>query len=586
MRSSLRWRIALPYILLSLVLMGGLGLHLSSFIHDTFLSTYRTTLANEVREMSDSAKIAYGSPQRDAELLALAARYSRLEDVRVTFILPDGTVVADTSADPLKMQNHFDRPEVQKSLQGQEDTEIRFSQTLNANMLYASAPVFGNDGKVIGVARLAIPLDQIDSHINTIRQSILIAALIFILLSIILAIGITQYTFKPIRELVTDAHKLGAGKFNEISSSMREDEFGELNQAFVIMAHRLSQQIGEQKAEQGKLAAVLAHMTDGIVIVGDKGEVQMFNPAAERIFNVQANQVTGVSLIEVVRQHQVAELWRKCKETGGQENLTFETSPDRIYVQAIATSLAEFAPGSVLLLFQDLTRIRHLEMVRRDFVSNVSHELRTPLAALKAMIETLREGALQDPPAAEHFLLRMESETDNLTQMVQELLELSRIESGKVPLNRTPTDPCDMINHAIERMNMQAERAELTLRAEIPDGLPMVNADPVRMGQVLINLLHNSIKFSRPGGEIIISAKPELGMVVFSVKDNGIGIAPEVLPRIFERFYKVDRARSSGGGTGLGLSIARHLVEAHNGKIWVESQIDKGSTFSFTLPIV
>jgi two-component system, OmpR family, phosphate regulon sensor histidine kinase PhoR len=279
----------------------------------------------------------------------------------------------------------------------------------------------------------------------------------------------------------------------------------------------------------------------------------------------------------------LVDLFHKCQETQEQQSTTLELSGEHLFLQGIAIPLGKALPGSILLLFQDLTRLRRLEMVRRDFVSNVSHELRTPLASLKALVETLQEGALDDPPAAHRFLTRMDSEIDTLTQMVQELLELSRIESGKVPLQLKPIAPREMLIQAVERMSLQAERAGLTLRADCPADLPLVLADVDRMEQVLINLLHNAIKFTPPGGVITLNARQDNDTVVFSVKDTGVGIAQNDLERIFERFYKADRARS-GGGTGLGLSISRHLVEAHAGRIWAESDPGKGSTFYFALP--
>jgi len=235
------------------------------------------------------------------------------------------------------------------------------------------------------------------------------------------------------------------------------------------------------------------------------------------------------------------------------------------------------------LVFQDLTRVRRLETVRRDFISNVSHELRTPLASLKALTETLQEGALEDPPAARRFLSQMETEIDNLTQMVRELLELSRIESGRVPLQRKPCDPCTLIATSVNRMRLQAERAGLTMETECPPDLPSVNADPERIDQVLVNLIHNAVKFTLPGGKIKAGAYVRGGEVAFFVYDTGVGIQPQDLTRIFERFYKSDRSRS-GGGTGLGLSIARYMIETHGGEIWAESTPGQGSTFTFTLP--
>src|SRR3990172_10169433 len=240
--------------------------------------------------------------------------------------------------------------------------------------------------------------------------------------------------------------------------------------------------------------------------------------------------------------------------------------------------------GDTLLLIQDLTRLRRLEKVRRDFISNVSHELRTPLASLKALSETLRDGALNDPEAAPRFLGRIETEVDALTQMTQELLDLSRIESGQVNLDLEEISPGMLLKSVAERMNMQAERAGLKLSMDTSTDLPDIQGDRIRLEQVLVNLVHNAVKFTQAGGSISLQAVVDGEVVRFSVRDTGAGIPSDELERVFERFYKADRARS-GGGTGLGLSIAKHIVEAHGGRIWVESVEGRGSTFIFTIPI-
>jgi two-component system phosphate regulon sensor histidine kinase PhoR len=237
-----------------------------------------------------------------------------------------------------------------------------------------------------------------------------------------------------------------------------------------------------------------------------------------------------------------------------------------------------------LLLVQDLTWIRRLETVRRDFVSNLSHELRTPLASLKALAETLQEGALDDPPAARRFVDQIEIEVDALTQMANELLELSKIESGRFSLDRSLVAADDLLNSAAKRMQVQAERARLHLHVESIPALPRVEVDAQRLEQVLVNLIHNAVKFTRPGGEVVLFAESTPGGVRFAVRDTGVGIPADEVSRIFERFYRVDKSRA-GSGTGLGLSIAKHIVEAHRGKIWVESEEGKGSTFSFSIPI-
>jgi two-component system phosphate regulon sensor histidine kinase PhoR len=257
-----------------------------------------------------------------------------------------------------------------------------------------------------------------------------------------------------------------------------------------------------------------------------------------------------------------------------------------IFIQMIVTPLERDEQHDCLVILQDLTRVRQLETVRRDFVSNISHELRTPLASLKALVETLRDSALEDPPAARRFLDRAEQEVDSLTQMVQELLELSRIESGKVPLRLSSTEISEVILLPVERLRPQAERSNVTIRVDIPDDLPAVFADAGRIQQVVGNLVHNAIKFTAEGGAIEVEARldEQRAAVVVVVKDTGTGIPAQDLNRIFERFYKADRARSSGG-TGLGLAISRHLVIAHGGEIWARSKEGKGSAFYFSLPL-
>jgi two-component system phosphate regulon sensor histidine kinase PhoR len=293
--------------------------------------------------------------------------------------------------------------------------------------------------------------------------------------------------------------------------------------------------------------------------------------------------VIGHSITEVVRNHQLVEAWRRCQQTREMQSESVELPARRQFLQLIAIPDTH-ASGS-LLLIQDLTRVRRLETVRRDFISNVSHELRTPLASLKALTETLQDGALSDPEAGPRFLGRISTEVDALTQMAQELLDLSRIESGQVELILAPLAPKSLIDSAAERMRMQAERAGLKLSIKCSDGLPNIRADKSRLEQVLVNLIHNAVKFTKPGGEIVIEAESATGGIRFAVRDSGVGIPAESLSRIFERFYRVDKSRT-GSGTGLGLSISKHIIEAHNGKIWAESDEGRGSVFYFMIPIL
>lgn len=331
-----------------------------------------------------------------------------------------------------------------------------------------------------------------------------------------------------------------------------------------------------------RLATVLEQLTDGVIIADANGLIQFANPAAQKLFETSTNAL-GHTVTEIVRNHQLVDAWRRCQQTREVQSDSVELPARRQFLQLIAIPDAH-ASGS-LLLVQDLTRVRRLETVRRDFISNVSHELRTPLASLKALTETLQSGALADPEAGPRFLGRISTEVDALTQMAQELLDLSRIESGQVELLLAPLAPKSLLTSAADRMRMQAERAGLKLLIKCEDDLQNIRADKSRLEQVLVNLIHNAVKFTKPGGEIVLVAESVIDGIRFAVRDSGAGIPAESLSRIFERFYRVEKSRT-GSGTGLGLSISKHIIEAHGGKIWAESDEGRGSVFYFVIPLL
>lgn len=583
MKPSIRWRLATPFILLVTAAMVGLSAYIISYIRSSYLDHLRASLLGQARQVAEVAQPNFSPNGNKSILEPLTIRQAQLLGERVTLISSDGTVLGESDTDPSSMENHLNRPEVKAALSGGEASELRFSNTLKQEMLYVAVPI-KSSGTIVGVARVAVSLARINQDLAQVRRTIVFTSLGTILVAILLSIWLSGYTLHPLSELTDAANKMASGDFSSNTLKASEDEIGEVNQAFNLMADNLRDKIDALRSEQGKLSAVLARMSDGVIIVSFSGYIQLINAAAARMFNVRETESVGKSFIDVVRHHQFIELWRFCLESGEQQTAALELPAEKLFIQGIATPLKQFLPGSTLILVQDLTRLRRLETVRQDFISNVSHELRTPLASLRALTETLQEGALNDPPAAKRFLSRMEIEIDTLTQMVQELLELSRIESGRVPLKFRAINPCDLAIPSVERMRTQADRADIDLQFDCPADLPKVNADPERIEQVMVNLLHNAIKFTPPGGKISVIIRAEPGKVIFQVKDTGVGIDPQDLPRIFERFYKTDRARSSGG-TGLGLSIVRHLVESHGGKIWVESTLGTGSTFSFDLPI-
>jgi two-component system, OmpR family, phosphate regulon sensor histidine kinase PhoR len=446
-----------------------------------------------------------------------------------------------------------------------------------------AVPLMVQASRPVGLVILQAPQASLRMELTTVWRLAGLVTLVSLLVGALLALIIDDQTRKPIESLTIISQQISTGNFHNLAFPDAPQELAELNQSLKEMAQHLGEQIDALTSERAKLSAVLDQMTDGVLIADFEGRVQLLNPAAERLFQIDEADGLGRSVVEVLRYHQLVDLWRMAR-VGERQITMLEIGPQHLFLQVTGMPLKTSEKGSTLILFQDLTQLRRLETVRRDFISNVSHELRTPLASLKALGETLQEGALDDPPAARRFIIRMETEIDNLTQLVNELLELSRIESGKVPLSFHRIQPLDLLKTAYERMELQVERAGLNLVLDCPPELPVVFADPDRITQVLINLIHNATKFTPPGGVITLSAYRDGDFVVLFVKDTGIGIPKKDLGRIFERFYKADRARTAGG-TGLGLSIARHMVESHGGFIWAESEEDLGSAFYFSLPI-
>lgn len=581
---NIRWRIAIPYVLLVALMMASLTIYLSRFLRQVYVTDLQAQLLSEARLASDGLG---GSLSRGAtmdELNLLARRWAELVVARVTIIAPDGVVLADSHEDRTRMDNHLWRPEVQQALTNGQGNSIRFSDTLGYEMMYTAVPVIVN-GEVMAIVRVARPLRQMEIHIARLRQSILLVTMLISAIAVLLALIIVERTVKPIRRLTREADRMAKGDLDIAAMPVTRDEIGQLGRAFNRMAMLLREKMIVLEEEKNLLATILASMADGALIVDRTGQVLLINPTAARLLGTTPKEAEGRSFAQVARQHRLIELVRHSQERGHEEEETVEMQHQGPFLRVIATPIRGGGMEGTLVTIQDLTQIRRLETIRRDFISNVSHELRTPLASLKALAETLHDSALEDKETTLRFLKRMEAEVDALAQMVNELLELSRIESRQVPLQLTATPVADIIVPPVERLRPQAERAGLNLLVTPVLDLPTVYADVERARQVITNLVHNAIKFTPSGGQVTISARVMGDEMEISVRDTGIGITAEDLPRIFERFYKADRARS-GGGTGLGLAIAKHIVQAHGGRIWAESGGEgQGSTFYFTLPL-
>jgi two-component system phosphate regulon sensor histidine kinase PhoR len=473
-------------------------------------------------------------------------------------------------------------------------TDSRLSATVDRRLLYVAIAITdpSNPARVVGVARVAYPLTSVEQARDALWRNLLLAALLVSVPAALLGGLLARSIVGPLSALREVAQRLGKG---DLSARAPEPggEIGDLSREFNAMSNQLSIIIEQRTSERNQMAAVLSHMHDGILITDAQGHIEGANAEATRLLATPVEAVVGRSLIEVTHNHELHQaLQVVLSERVGHQRL--EVAIGRRRLAAVITAV----PGEVqdagptgLVVLQDVTELQRLERARRDFVANIGHELRTPLASIKLLVETLTESVHNDPGATQDFLRRIDVEVDGLTQLVRELLELSRIESGQVPMDRKPLDVPKVLEKVAARLQAQAERNGVSIRVDAKPTLHFAYADPDRVEQVLVNLLHNGIKFNRPGGRVTLQAEQqEAGWLRVSVEDTGTGIPPDDLPRIFERFYKVDKARTGGpgreGGTGLGLAVAKHIVQAHGGRIWAESIYGAGATFYFTLPVL
>ncbi len=575
---TIGWRIAIPHVALIVVVTWGLSLVFGQTLRRATVDQTKADLMLQARVVRHvlADPLAAGDA---AGLAKRAAEYAEVLGARITVIAPDGQVLAETDQDPAEMRNHLYRPEIQQASVAGEGAAVRPSDTLGVEMVYAAVSVVEH-GRDLGFVRVAMRGRDLSAQLGVLRRALVLLALGASAFAVTLAIVIAEVTARPIRRLSLFVRRLAAGDLEQRMLSSSDDEVGQLTRDTMEMAGRLHETITSLNAQTARLAGVLNSMADAVLMTDQQGSVTLINPAAQTLLHTTEDDALGRSFTQVVRQHELAAVWREASDVSG-PCVELVDSGDR-FLQITVSALDDVEPGTRLAVLQDLTHVRRLEGMRREFVSNISHELRTPLASMRAIVDTLAAGALDDPPAAARFVQRMDAEIDALSQMVEELLELSRIESGRVPIRQERIDLVPVLRAATERLLPQAERGRLTVTMHLPPKLPLVLGDGPRLQQVVTNLLHNAIKFTPEGGAIDIEARAMGDRVMVIVSDSGIGIRPELHDRIFERFFKADPSRSTPG-TGLGLAIVKHIVLAHGGSVWVDSELGHGSRFSFTL---
>lgn len=561
---ALHWRIALAYTALIFVAMGVVSVYLVGFVRDTYIANLRESLSQQARLVSHSAaphmSQAGSNADASAELSALAARLSESVGARVELTAADGRVVADSA--------------MAGGIAG------------DAGMIAASAPIRAGDA-TLGMARVSVPAARVQPNINRIITTILLSALAVAMLSVGAGYILFHRTSRSVRAVAEGARRLAQGDLEHRVATTAADETRELAEAFNTMASTIRRILQDRTDESAKLTAMLDTMEDGVVVTDGEGAITLVNSAAEAMLGISEREAVGARLAAALRDHQIQQAAALALAAGRICQTEAEVLPQRRFLKAIATPLSADGSGGILLTLHDLTEARQMDTTLREFVTNVSHELRSPLASVKAMVETLSEGALEQPDTARNFLSRVNREVDRMNAMVEDLLELSRLESGQQP-NLAPVDLAAL---AAEVAGEYAERAgKVAVRARLPagDAAAVALGDREKLRQALVNLVNNALKNTAEGSVTLwVEAASDAGEGQrrhrVCVSDTGAGIAREHLPHIFERFYKVDRARRDGG-SGLGLAIAQHIVQTHGGEISVSSEEGVGSEFCFTIP--
>ncbi|MEA2088115.1 MAG: phosphate regulon sensor histidine kinase PhoR [Candidatus Caldatribacteriota bacterium] len=507
-------------------------------------------------------------------------------EIRITIIDINGIVLGDSEKDPALMENHADRPEIKEALQGKTGKSIRYSSTLEIDMLYLAIPIIKNN-QTLGIARLSLPLTEVNENISNLHKIIILATAIALVIASIISLIISLTITRPLQEMIKVSQKISKGNFSKKLKTLSQDEIGQLADSLNLMSEELENKIRIISEDKDKMKVVLSSVIEGIAAIDKEGRIILFNHALENMIDCSSDRVLGKFHWEIIRNNQLNELLKETLQKG--QALTREVtlfSPQEKIFHASANPLSEKNKvwGAVVVL-NDITEIKKLEKMRSEFVANVSHELRTPLTSIQGFVETLKEGAINDPEKARHFLKIIEKQSNRLNNLIEELLQLSKIESQEIAMNLQSINLRDLIDKIISEFKKKIEQKDHKIKINISPQLSLIKADPEQIEVVFRNLLDNALKYTPDGGEIYISALEKAENIYIEIADNGIGISAEHLPRIFERFYRANKDRSRKlGGTGLGLAIVKHIVQAHQGTIGVESKPGKGSKFSFTLP--
>lgn len=583
MRSSMGVRLKLFVISLSLILLVILisGLFLERELRTWYedrteqaLTTQALTVREAVRE--------FESPLEGRSLQKLAERLGESSSARVTLIRSDGTVVADSELAPpelVRAENHLNRPEVQKALSGEVGSARRLSATIEERMQYVALPLREGAEPDL-VVRVAMPLDALSVAIDRLQWFMVLSGLLGLVVAIGLSLAASHLMSRALRRLVDSARDLSTGQETRIEIAST-DELGRLAGSFNRLYEELQGTLRTLATERGRFEAVLQSMSEAVLVLDSAQRIIMVNPAVRSLLGLRDKPV-GLPLLDAVDMPELEALAKEGMEGAASAELALGGLVGR---RVMARAMPLQATGGTVIAMHDVTEMRRLETIRKDFVANVSHELRTPVSIIRANAETLLDGALDDPERARSFVEALHRNSERLSRIISDLLDLSRVEAGRYQFEMVAVPLDHAVDRAAEAVEPKADDRNVAIELSVPAGLAAW-ADAKALDQILLNLLDNSIKYTPEGGHVAVRVEERAGQIRLEVQDDGPGIKPEHRARIFERFYRIDPGRSRDmGGTGLGLAIVKHFVESMGGRVGVEPAFPRGSIFWVTLPV-
>ena len=583
--SRLFWKIFLVTAGFNLALVAGLLIFVTRWQDQQVMGQVRRHL-QDTAVMLRSHVVELGLEEvQSAEFQRLLEQLAATTQMRMSLIARDGRVLADSDKSADKLENHRDRPELLQAAEQGVGIANRHSRSVGKPMLYVALPL-EREGAITAFVRVAADTQPIEAEMASVRNLLWLFALVMLSVALMLTYALVGRIIRPLGELIEGAQAIAVGDFNHPVSSDGQDELAALGGAFTRMQRELAQRVRELEQNGQRLETVLGSMVEGVIAVDAQQCVLLANQASKKLLELHNTDIVGRPLLEITRSRAMHAAVADALSSPRASKVEFEVVGETRRILSLrATRLpGRTTPGAVVVL-HDVTELRRLENMRREFVANVSHELKTPLASIKAYAETLQLGAVNDPQHNLAFVGRIEEQADRLHQLIVDLIHLARVESGQEVFEIVEVSVAEVVANCAAQHTGAADAKQIVLVVEPPDEALQVRADEEGLRTIFDNLVGNAIKYSPAGGRVVIRWRRDGEQVLLEVEDNGIGIARKHQDRVFERFYRVDKARSRElGGTGLGLSIVKHLAQAFGGGVGLISEVGEGSTFQIRLP--